>query len=75
MHGVGKEKRATPELTLAPGTEIRVAKQAVAGATPARYVPSVKRAEELLGLRETVGLEETIRRTAAWYGFRDGRRV
>ena len=27
----------------------------------------VKRAETLLGLRETVGLEESIRRTAAWY--------
>jgi dTDP-glucose 4,6-dehydratase len=58
--------------TLAPATEIRVAKQAFAGAAPARYVPSVARAEELLGLRETVGLEEQIRRTAAWYGARDG---
>src|ERR1700677_3124846 len=27
--------------TLAPGTEIRVAKEAVPGAAPARYVPSV----------------------------------
>jgi nucleoside-diphosphate-sugar epimerase len=53
--------------TLAPATEIYVAKQAAAGAAPARYVPSVARAEELLGLRETVGLEESIRRTAAWY--------
>jgi hypothetical protein len=23
----------------------------------------------LLGLRQTVGLEETIRRTAAWHGY------
>jgi dTDP-glucose 4,6-dehydratase len=53
--------------TLAPGTEINVAKQAVPGAEPARYVPSVERAETLLGLRETVGLEEAIRRTYAWY--------
>jgi len=52
---------------LAPGSEIRVAKQAVPGAAPARYVPSVDRARELLELRETVGLEEAIRRTAAWY--------
>ena len=52
--------------TLAPTTEIRVAKQAVPGAFPARYVPSVERAEALLGLRETVGLEEAIRRTFAW---------
>jgi len=55
--------------TLAPTTEIRVAQQAVPGATPARYVPSVERAERLLGLRETVGLEEVIRRTAAWHGY------
>ncbi|HEX9199423.1 MAG TPA: NAD-dependent epimerase/dehydratase family protein [Acidobacteriaceae bacterium] len=56
--------------TLAPGTPVHVAKQAVPGAAPARYVPSVERAEALLGLRETVGLEESIRRTAAWYSAR-----
>ena len=56
--------------TLAPGTEVRVAKEAVAGAAPARYVPDVKRAEELLGLRETVSLEEAIRRTAEWHSPR-----
>jgi nucleoside-diphosphate-sugar epimerase len=54
--------------TLRPGTQITVAKKPVEGAAPARYVPSVERAGELLGLRETVGLEEAIRRTAAWYG-------
>jgi nucleoside-diphosphate-sugar epimerase len=53
--------------TLDPSTAIRVAKQAVPCAAVARYVPSVARAEELLGLRETIGLEESIRRTAAWY--------
>jgi dTDP-glucose 4,6-dehydratase len=58
--------------TLAPATEILIAKHAVPGAVPARYVPSVARAEEMLGLRETVGLEEQIRRTAAWYGAGDG---
>ena len=56
--------------TLAPGTAVHVAKQVVAGTAPARYVPSVERAEALLGLRETVGLEESIRRTAAWYSAR-----
>jgi nucleoside-diphosphate-sugar epimerase len=56
--------------TLAPTTEIRVAKQVVPGAAPARYVPSVLRAEEMLGLRELVGLEESIRRTFAWYSAR-----
>jgi dTDP-glucose 4,6-dehydratase len=55
--------------TLAPATEIRVAQQAVPGAVSARYVPSVERAVELLGLRQTVGLEESVRRTAAWHGL------
>ena len=52
--------------TLAPATQIRIAKQAVPGGPPTRYVPSVMRAEELLCLRETVGLEESIRRMFAW---------
>lgn len=55
---------------LAPGTRVRVAKEPVAGAPLARYVPDVKRAGELLGLRETVGLAEQIRRTAEWHGWR-----
>ncbi len=54
--------------TLRPATPVTVAKQAVAGVSPARYVPAVGRAEELLGLKEWVGLAEQIRRTAAWYG-------
>ncbi|GAC1423644.1 MAG: NAD(P)-dependent oxidoreductase [Acidobacteriaceae bacterium] len=53
--------------TLRPGTQVTVAKKAVEGAAPARYVPAVGRAEELLGLKERIGLEESIRRTAAWY--------
>ncbi len=61
------ELAQTVAAALDPATEITVAKQAVAGAAPARYVPSVARAEELLGLRETVGLAESIRRTAAWH--------
>jgi nucleoside-diphosphate-sugar epimerase len=51
--------------TLNPHTEIRVTTKAVHGRQPARYVPSVKRAYEVLGLRETIGLDEAIRRTAA----------
>ena len=54
--------------TLNPQTEIRVAQEVVAGAAPLRYVPCVDRAREMLGLRQTVGLEECIRRTAQWYG-------
>ena len=61
------ELAQTVAATLHPATEITVAKAPMPDAVPARYVPSVARAEELLGLRETVGLEESIRRTAAWY--------
>jgi nucleoside-diphosphate-sugar epimerase len=47
---------------------VRVACSPVPGAAPSRYVPCVDRAKELLGLEQTVSLEESIRRTAAWYG-------
>ncbi len=55
--------------TLRPETEIRVARQPIPGATPACYVPSVNRAQDMLGLHETIGLEESIRRTAKWYSL------
>ena len=48
---------------------IEVAKVPVSGAAVSRYVPSVDRANEELGLQETVSLADTIRRTAAWYGW------
>ncbi len=53
--------------TLSPQTEIHVARQATPGAPAVRYVPCVDRARELLGLRQTIALEECIRRTAEWY--------
>lgn len=61
------ELAQTVAATLRPETEIRVAQEPVAGFPVARYVPSVERAREILGLRETTDLEEAIRRTAAWY--------
>ncbi len=48
---------------------IEVAGTPVAGAPVSRYVPSVDRAGSELGLRATVSLAETIRRTASWYGW------
>jgi len=63
-----RELAETVAATLAPATPIHIAKQAVPDAAVSRYVPSVKRAEELLGLRETVDLAEAIRRTAEWHG-------
>lgn len=50
-----------------PGLEIKIARSAVPGAAPQRYVPSVQLAEERLGLRENIPLQDAIRRTAQWY--------
>ena len=61
------ELAQTVATTLKPQTVIRVAQQAATGTAPQRYVPCVDRAREVLGLRQTVGLEECIRRTAQWY--------
>jgi nucleoside-diphosphate-sugar epimerase len=52
---------------LKPRAAIQVARQPVPGACPILYVPCVDRAREMLGLRETVKLEENIRRTAEWH--------
>jgi dTDP-glucose 4,6-dehydratase len=61
------ELARTVAATLNPELEIRVAQSAVPGTAPLRYVPSVDRARDILGLVETVGLEESIRRTAKWH--------
>jgi dTDP-glucose 4,6-dehydratase len=50
-----------------PGIAIEIAGKAVPGVPALRYVPSVERAERELGLRAWVGLEEGIRRMAAFY--------
>jgi nucleoside-diphosphate-sugar epimerase len=61
------ELAQTVATTLNPQTEIRVAREVVAEATPLRYVPCVDRAHEMLGLHQIIGLEECVRRTAKWY--------
>ena len=53
--------------TLDSETQIEVAQRAVPGSTPARYVPLVDRARDLLGLEAWTSLEESIRRTAKWH--------
>jgi nucleoside-diphosphate-sugar epimerase len=53
--------------SLNAAVDIHVAKEVIPGTDIARYVPSVDRARRLLGLKETVDLQEAIRRTAAWY--------
>jgi dTDP-glucose 4,6-dehydratase len=61
------ELAETVSATLAPTTPITVARPPFPGASPTRYVPSITRAAELLNLRLTIPLEESIRRTAAWH--------
>jgi nucleoside-diphosphate-sugar epimerase len=56
---------------LKPDIVIQVAQEATPGAPHARYVPCVDRARAMLGLRQSIGLEECIRRTAGWYAMRD----
>jgi nucleoside-diphosphate-sugar epimerase len=53
--------------SLNPSTDIHVAKKATPGSDVVRYVPSVERARVMLGLSETINLQEAIRRTAAWH--------
>jgi dTDP-glucose 4,6-dehydratase len=53
--------------TLNPQLSVHIAQQPMPGASPARYVPSTQRAQQQLGLRQTISLEESIRRTAAWH--------
>jgi nucleoside-diphosphate-sugar epimerase len=53
--------------TLNPQLRIHIAQQPVDGSSPLRYVPSTQRAQQDLGLRQTISLTESIRRTAAWH--------
>ncbi len=56
--------------TLAPLMEIQVRQKPTPGGPISRYVPSIDRAKRELGVRMTVSLTETIRRTAEWYGWK-----
>jgi dTDP-glucose 4,6-dehydratase len=55
---------------VAPGCPIEIAGTPTPGAPPSRYVPAVERASTGLGLSVWIGLEEAIRRTAAWHRSR-----
>jgi nucleoside-diphosphate-sugar epimerase len=52
---------------LDPSLKVEVAKAPIAGESRLQYVPDVHGAENCLGLRQTIGLREAIRRTAAWH--------
>lgn len=55
--------------TLNPSLAVNILKLSVPGALRTRYVPSTVKARELLGLRESVSLEEAIRQMAVWNGI------
>lgn len=57
---------------LEPEAVIQVIGSPAPCSAPSRYVPSVDRARQLLGLTQTVSLKDSIRRTAAWYGATAG---
>jgi nucleoside-diphosphate-sugar epimerase len=46
---------------------IEIAQKPVPGKPAARYVPDTTRAQQELGLREWISIDEGIRRTAQWY--------
>jgi len=50
-----------------PALPVRIARQAAAGAPPQRYIPSTLRATRELGLTETIGLPEALRKTFRWH--------
>lgn len=50
-----------------PGIPIEIAQKVVPGAAPARYVPSIQRAGQELGLQPLIDVREGIRRTYAWH--------
>ncbi|HEX9080914.1 MAG TPA: NAD(P)-dependent oxidoreductase [Holophagaceae bacterium] len=49
------------------GLPVQVARTPVPGAPAARYVPSTAKARQELGLRESIPLEDALRRTLAWH--------
>jgi dTDP-glucose 4,6-dehydratase len=59
-------------ITLGSQTNVHVAQQAIPGVAAQQYVPSTRKAAQILGLRCEVALEDAIRRTAAWNGYQSG---
>lgn len=56
--------------TVAPSLHIEIAMPPTPGAPSQRYVPDVSRAEQELGLRALIPLDEAMRRTVAWHAAR-----
>lgn len=52
---------------LNPSLEVEIAQKPLPGALRAQYVPDVRRAESIFGLRPAISLRKAICRTAQWY--------
>jgi len=63
--GIGELAHAIAEMC-EPQPEVRVCTAATPGLRAECYVPSTKRAQEELGLRQTVGLADALRDTLGW---------
>jgi nucleoside-diphosphate-sugar epimerase len=50
--------------------DVQAAPEPEPGAPVRQYVPSTRNAEQQLGLQCRISLEDAIRRTAAWHGYR-----
>lgn len=50
-------------------SHVQIAKSSMSGIPLRQYVPSTAKAAEKLGLTCSIGLDEALRRTAAWYGY------
>jgi len=50
-----------------PKPEVKISKPSTSKINVERYVPSVERAERELGLREGIGLKDSIKKTVNWY--------
>ncbi len=54
-----------------PALHVSIAQTPIVGKAPAQYVPSTARAQQELGLRETVPLAEALQRTLDWHSSSD----
>jgi len=53
------------------GVAVQVAQQPKPGAAPSRYLPSIARAAEELGLAPRLDWREAVARTLAWHRARN----
>jgi len=50
-----------------PASKVFIAKKTISGMLPPRYVPSTKRAQQELGLKQRIDLSLAIQKTKQWY--------